>query len=226
MAGLAGALAGSAMTLALCLALSLPLGVATAVLLEEFAPRTRLTAAIEANVDNLAAVPPIIYGLLGLAVLIAGLGLPRSSPLVAGIVLALMTLPAIVSATRQALRRVPPAVREAGIALGASPHQVVLHHVLPRVAPWILTGAIAALARALGEAAPLLLIGMNAFVTGVPRGITEAASTLPTQIVLWADNPDPGFVARTAAAILVLLALLVGLNALAVGLRRWAERGR
>ncbi|HVL20339.1 MAG TPA: DUF3333 domain-containing protein [Amaricoccus sp.] len=224
MAGLAGALAGSAMTLAVCLALALPIGLATAILLEEFAPRNRLTATIEANVNNLAAVPPIVFGLLGLAVLIAGFGLPRSSPLVAGIVLALMTLPTVVIATRHALRRVPAAIRHAGLALGASRHQVVLHHVLPLALPGILTGAIAALAQALGEAAPLLLIGMNAFITSVPHGVTEAATTLPTQILLWADSPEQGFVARAAAAIVVLLALLVALNALAVVLRHRAER--
>ena len=224
MAGLAGALAGSAMALAVCLGLVLPVGLATAIFLEEFAPRNRLSAIIEANVNNLAAVPPILFGLLGLAVLIAWLGLPRSSPLVAGIVLALMTLPTVVIATRHALRRVPAEIRDAGFALGASRHQVLLHHVLPLALPGILTGAIAALAQALGEAAPLLLIGMNAFITSVPHGVTEAATTLPTQILLWADSPEQGFVARAAAAIVVLLALLVALNALAVVLRHRAER--
>ncbi|MFT3973874.1 MAG: DUF3333 domain-containing protein [Amaricoccus sp.] len=226
MAGLAGALAGSAMALAICLALSLPIGIGTAILLEELAPRTRLTAVIEANINNLAAVPPIVFGLLGLAIFIAGLGLPRSSPLVAGMVLALMTLPTVVIGTRLALRRVPSAIREAGFAVGASRHQVVLHHVLPLALPGILTGAIAAVAQALGEAAPLLIIGMSAFLTSGPYTPTDAATTLPTQILLWADGPEAGFVARAAAAILVLLLLLVALNALAVLLRLRAERRR
>lgn len=225
-AGLAGAFAGSAMALAICLALSLPIGVGTAVLLVEFAPRRHLTAVIAANINNLAAVPPILVGLLGLAVFIAGFGLPRSSPLVAGMVLALMTLPTVVIATSFALRRVPQTIREAGFAVGASHHQVVLHHVLPLALPGILTGAIAAISQALGEAAPLLLIGMNAFVASMPHGVTEAATTLPTQILLWASSPQPGFVARAASAVLVLLVSLVALNAVAVLLRHRAERGR
>lgn len=224
MAGLAGALAGSALTLAVCLTLSLPVGIATSILLEEFAPRNRLTAMLQASVNNLAAVPPILFGLLGLGVLIAGFGLPRSSPLVAGSVLALMTLPTIVIATRRALRGVPDSIREAGLAVGASRHQVVFHHVLPLAAPGILTGAILAVAQALGEAAPLLLIGMNAFITSVPHGVTEAATTLPTQILVWASSPESGFVARSAAAILVLLVTLTGLNATAVFLRHRFER--
>ncbi|MBB5220492.1 phosphate transport system permease protein [Amaricoccus macauensis] len=225
-AGLAGAITGSAMALAICLAICLPIGIATAILMVEFAPRNRLTVVIEANVNNLAAVPPILYGLLGLAVFITCFGLPRSSPLVAGMVLALMTLPTVVIATSLALRRVPMAIREAGFAVGASRYQVVLHHVLPLALPGILTGAIAAISQALGEAAPLLLIGMNAFVTSVPHGVTEAATTLPTQILLWSESPQPGFVARAAAAILVLLASLVALNGIAVLLRHRAERRR
>lgn len=224
MAGLSGALVGSALTLAVCLAVSLPVGVATSILLEEFAPRNRLTALVEASLNNLAAVPPILFGLLGLAVLIVGLGMPRSSPLVAGLVLALMTLPTVVIATRRALQAVPRSVREAGLAIGASRHQVVLHHVLPLALPGILTGAVLALAQALGEVAPLLLIGMNAFITSVPHGVTDAATTLPAQILLWAESPEVGFVSRAAAAILVLLVVLVALNALAVLLRRRSER--
>lgn len=220
MAGLLGAFVGSLMTLAVCLGLSLPLGIATAILLEEFAPRNRLTGVLRANINNLAAVPPIVFGLLALAVLIGGLGLPRSSPLVAGIALALMTLPTIVIATRGALLAVPDSVRDAALALGASRHQVVLHHVLPLAMPGILTGAILALAQALGEAAPLLLIGMNAFITSVPHGITDAATTLPTQILLWSNSPESGFAARSAAAILVLIATLAALNTLARLLRR------
>lgn len=224
MAGLAGALAGSALALAVCLAVSLPVGVATSILLEEFAPRNRLTALVDASLNNLASVPPILFGLLGLAVLIAGLGLPRSSPLVAGLVLGLMTLPTVVIATRRALVAVPGSVREAGLAIGASRHQVVLHHVLPLALPGILTGAVLALAQALGEVAPLLLIGMNAFITSMPHGVTDAATTLPAQILLWAQSPEVGFESRAAAAILVLLVVLAALNALAVLLRRRSER--
>lgn len=226
MAGLLGAIVGSLMTLAVCLGLSLPIGIATAVLLEEFAPPTRLTGTLRANIDNLAAVPPIVFGLLALAVLIGGLGLPRSSPLVAGLALGLMTLPTAVIATRGALLAVPRPIREAAFALGASRHQVVLHHVLPLAAPGILTGALLALTQALGEAAPLLLIGMNAFITSVPGDATDSATTLPTQILLWAGSPESGFAARAAAAILVLLVVLVLLNTLARVLRHRLQRAR
>lgn len=226
MAGLSGAIVGSFYALLVCFLLSFPTGIAAAIYLEEFAPRNRFTDIVEVNINNLAAVPSIIFGLLGLAVLIQGFGLPRSTPLVGGMVLALMTLPTIVIVTRNALRAVPPSIREAGFGLGASRHQVVLHHVLPLAMPGILTGTIIGLAQALGETAPLLLIGMNAFIPGPPGGLTEASAALPTQIFLWADNPARGFVSRTSAAILVLLGFLLAMNAIAILLRQRLERTR
>jgi phosphate transport system permease protein len=224
LAGLAGAIVGSAYLMLVCIVLSVPMGVAAAVWLEEFAPRNRLTDLIEVNVNNLTAVPSIVFGLLGLAVLLQTFGLPRSAPLVGGIVLALMTLPTIIIVTRNALRAVPPSIREAGYAVGASKHQVVLHHVLPLALPGILTGTIIGLAHALGETAPLLLIGMNAFVTSPPGGVLDASTALPTQIFIWADSPERGFTSRTSAAILVLLGFLIAMNGLAVWLRHRLER--
>lgn len=223
-AGLAGAIAGSFYTLLVCFLVSFPTGIAAAVWLEEFAPRNRLTDAVEININNLAAVPPIIFGLLGLSVFIGAFGLPRSAPLVGGLVLSLMTLPTIIIVTRAALRAVPPSIREAAYGVGASRHQVVLHHVLPLALPGILTGTIIGLAHALGETAPLLLIGMNAFITDPPGGILEASTALPTQIYIWADSPERGFVSRTSAAILVLLGFLLLMNAVAVFLRQRLER--
>jgi phosphate transport system permease protein len=223
-AGLRAALTGSAMTLLVTLILSFPLGVLAAVYLEEFAPKNRWTSLIEVNINNLAAVPSVIFGLLGLAILLNVLGMPRSSPLVGGVVLALMTLPTLIIAARAAIAAVPPSIREAALAVGASDVQVVLHHVVPLAMPGILTGAIIGMARALGETAPLLMVGMVAFVVDVPRGFLDAATVLPVQIFIWADSPERGFVGRTAAATVVLLFFLVLMNASAVLLRRRFER--
>jgi len=224
LAGVGGALAGTFLTMLVTLALSFPLGLATAVYLEEFAAKNRMAALIEVNVNNLAAVPSIVFGLLGLAILLGYFGLPRSAPLVGGMVLALMTLPTIIIAGRAALQAVPPSIREGALAIGASKLQVVAHHVLPLALPGILTGAIIGMARALGETAPLLMIGMVAFIVDVPHGPTDPATVLPVQVFLWADNPERGFVEKTSAAILVLLGFLAVMNALAVLLRRRFER--
>lgn len=223
-AGLAGAIVGSFYTLLVTLLISFPVGVAAAVYLEEFAPSNRITAFIEVNINNLAAVPSVVFGLLGLALFLGTFGLPRSAPLVGGMVLSLMTLPTIIIATRAALKAVPPSIREAALGVGASKHQVVMHHVLPLAIPGILTGTIIGLAQALGETAPLLLVGMNAFITSPPGGVLEPATSLPTQIYSWADSPERGFVSRTSAAILVLLSFLVIMNAIAIYLRQRLER--
>ena len=223
-AGIRGAVVGSALTLIVTLAMSFPLGVMAAVYLEEFAPKNRWTDIIEVNINNLAAVPSIVFGLLGLAVFLNTFGLPRSAPLVGGLVLALMTLPTIIIAGRVSLQAVPPSIREAALGMGASPLQTVTHHVLPLAMPGVLTGTIIGLARALGETAPLLMIGMVAFIVDVPRGFTDAATVLPVQIFLWADAPERGFVEKMAAAIIVLLAFLILMNLAAVLLRRKFER--
>ena len=224
LAGIWGAVMGSFFTLTVTLLLSFPLGAATAVYLEEFAPRNRLTDLIEVNINNLAAVPSIVFGLLGLAVFINFFGLPRSAPLVGGLVLTLMTLPTIIIAGRAALQSVPPSIRDAALGVGASKMQMIVHHVLPLAMPGMLTGAIIGMARALGETAPLLMIGMVAFVVDIPQGVTDAATALPVQIFLWADSPERAFVERTSAAIMVLLAFLLAMNALAVVLRGRFER--
>ncbi|MGF1454301.1 MAG: phosphate ABC transporter permease PstA [Alphaproteobacteria bacterium] len=223
-AGLAGALTGSFLALLVCFLISFPLGIAAAIHLEEFAPRNRWTDLIEVNVNNLAAVPSIVFGLLGLAVFLQFVGLPRSAPLVGGMVLSLMTLPTIIIATRASLKAVAPSIREAALGVGASKHQTVFDHVLPSAMPGILTGTIIGLAQALGETAPLLLIGMNAFIPALPDGLMEPATALPTQIFIWADSPERGFVQRTAAGILVLLGFLLVMNALAIGLRQWLQK--
>jgi phosphate transport system permease protein len=224
-AGLAGAITGTFLMLLVCFGLSFPVGIAAAVYLEEFAPKNRLTDLIEVNINNLAAVPSVVFGLLGLALFLGFFGLPRSTPLVGGMVLSFVTLPTIIIATRAALKAVPPSIREAALGVGASKHQVVMHHVLPLAMPGILTGTIIGMAHALGETAPLLLIGMNAFIPSVESmGILEPATTLPTQIFNWADSPERGFVSRTSAAILVLLAFLVIMNLLAIVLRQRFER--
>lgn len=223
-AGIWGAVSGSALTLLITISLSLPVGIAAAIYLEEFAPRNRWTDLIEVNINNLAAVPSIVFGLLGLAVFINFFGMPRSSPLVGGLVLTLMTLPVMIIAGRSALKSVPPSVREAALGIGASPVQMVFDHVLPLAMPGMLTGAIIGTARALGESAPLLMIGMVAFIVDVPTSITSPATVLPVQIYLWADSPERAFTERTSAAIMVLLAFLITMNGLAVYLRRRYER--
>ena len=223
MAGTQGAIRGSLLTLLVTLLLSFPVGVAAALYLEEFAPRNRFTDIVEVNINNLAAVPSIIFGLLGLAVFLNMFGMPRSAPLVGGIVLALMTLPTIIIAGRAALSAVPPSIREAALGVGASPTQAVLHHVLPQALPGILTGTIIGMARALGETAPLLMIGMVAFIADLPTGFSDPSTVLPVQIFLWNDAPERAFQARTSAAIVVLLAFLVAMNAFAVWVRNRFE---
>ncbi|MDQ2696030.1 MAG: phosphate ABC transporter permease PstA [Pseudomonadota bacterium] len=224
LAGIRGAVLGSLFTLLVTLALSFPIGVAAAIYLEEFAPKNRWTDLIEVNINNLAAVPSIVFGLLGLAVFIDFFGLPRSVPLVGGLVLTLMTLPTIIIAARAAIKAVPPSIREAALGIGASKMQTVLHHVLPLAMPGMLTGTIIGMAQALGETAPLLMIGMVAFIVDAPAGPLDPATALPVQIFLWADSPERAFVERTSAAILVLLLFLVLMNALAVLLRKRFER--
>jgi phosphate transport system permease protein len=224
LAGVWGAVLGSLYTLAVTLMLSFPIGVATAIYLEEFAPRNRWTDLIEVNINNLAAVPSIVFGLLGLAVFLNVLGLPRSAPLVGGLVLTLMTLPTIIIASRAALQAVPPSIREAALGVGASKMQMILHHVLPLSLPGMLTGTIIGMARALGETAPLLMIGMVAFIVDIPRGFTDPATVLPVQIYLWADSPERAFVERTSAATLALLIFLIVMNGLAIVLRKKFER--
>lgn len=224
LAGIRAALMGSALTLLITFSLSFPIAVAAAIYLEEFAPQNRWTDIVEVNINNLAAVPSIVFGLLGLAVFINFFHLPRSAPVVGGIVLSLMTLPTIIISSRAALKAVPPSIREAARGLGASPLQVVTHHVLPLAMPGILTGTIIGLAQALGETAPLLMIGMVAFIVDIPATITDAATVLPVQVFLWADSPERAFVEKTSAAIMVLLVFLILMNALAVLLRKHFER--
>ncbi|GGC32896.1 hypothetical protein GCM10011371_20430 [Novosphingobium marinum] len=222
-AGIWGALKGSLLTMAVTLALSFPLGVLSAIYLEEFAPKNRWIDLVEVSINNLAAVPSIIFGLLGLAVFINTFGLPRSAPLVGGLTLALMTMPVIVISGRNAIKAVPPSIRDAALAVGASPVQTVFHHVLPLALPGILTGTIIGMARALGETAPLLMIGMRAFIATPPDGITDPASVLPMQIFLWSDEIDRAFVQNTSAAIIVLLVFLLAMNGLAIYLRNKFE---
>ncbi|MEK9974722.1 MAG: phosphate ABC transporter permease PstA [Deltaproteobacteria bacterium] len=224
LAGLAGALAGSFWALLVCFVISFPMGIAAAIYLEEFAPKNRITEIIEVNINNLAAVPSIIFGLLGLAVILNFFGVPRSTPLAGGIVLSLMTLPTIIIACRAALKAVPPSIRQGALAMGASPMQVVLHHVLPLALPGTLTGTIIGLAQALGETAPLLMIGMFAFVVDIPTSPLESAAALPVQVYLWAESSERGFVELTAAAIMVILVFLVLMNLLAVIFRKKFER--
>jgi len=223
-AGIKGAIMGSLYTLMVTLMLSFPIGVAAAVYLEEFAPKNRLTDIIEVNINNLAAVPSIVFGLLGVAVFINFFHLPRSAPLVGGIVLSLMTLPTIIIASRAALKSVPPSIADAALGLGASKIQTITHHVLPLAMPGILTGTIIGMAQALGESAPLLMIGMVAFIVDVPAGVTDPATVLPVQVYLWSDSPERAFTERTSAAIMVLLVFLILMNALAVLLRKQFER--
>ncbi|NKX46033.1 phosphate ABC transporter permease PstA [Roseicyclus persicicus] len=227
-AGLGVAILGSFYMMLVVLVLSLPIGVAASIYLEEFAPKNRLTDLIEVNISNLAAVPSIVFGILGLAIFINFAGLPQSAPIVGGLVLTLMTLPTIIIATRASLRAVPPSIREAALGVGASKMQAVFHHVLPLAAPGILTGTIIGLAQALGETAPLLLIGMVAFVrdypAAPPEGLFDPASALPVQVYQWTQRSDPAFVERASGAIIVLLVFLIVMNAIAVLLRRRFER--
>jgi len=224
LAGIKGAVMGSLYMLLVTIALSFPIGVAAAIYLEEFAPKSRLSDLIEVNINNLAAVPSIVFGLLGLAVFINWMALPRSAPLVGGLVLTLLTLPVIIIASRAAIKAVPPSIREAALGLGASEMQVVFHHVLPLAMPCMLTGAIIGISRALGESAPLLMIGMVAFIVDVPGNFTDPATALPVQIYLWADSPERAFAERTSAAIIVLLGFLLVMNLSAVILRKRMER--
>ena len=224
LAGIRGALMGSAYLMLVTLLLCVPTGIAAAVYLEEFAPKNRVTDLIEVNVNNLAAVPSIVFGLLGLAVFLNTFNLPRSSPLVGGMTLALLVLPTIVVATRAALRAVPPSIREAALGVGASKLQTVAHHVLPLALPGILTGTIIGMAHALGETAPLLMIGMKAFIVDIPTSPLSPAAALPVQIYIWADSPERAFAERTAAAIIVLLGFLIVMNGLAIYLRRKFEQ--
>jgi phosphate transport system permease protein len=224
LAGIGGAVKGSLFMLLVTLLLSFPLGVAAAVYLEEFAAKNRWVDLIEVNINNLAAVPSIVFGLLGLAVFINFFGMPRSAPLVGGLVLTLMTLPTIIIAARAAIKAVPPSVREAALGVGASQMQTVFHHVIPLAMPGMLTGAIIGMARALGESAPLLMIGMVAFIVEIPQTPLEPSTALPVQIYLWADSPERAFAERTSAAIIVLLAFLLLMNAAAIWMRKKFER--
>ncbi len=223
-AGIWAAAKGSFYTLLVTLALSFPIGVAAAVYLEEFAPKNRLTDVIEVNINNLAAVPSIVFGLLGLAVFLNFFGLPRSAPFVGGLVLTLMTLPTIIISSRAALKAVPPSIREAALGMGASKVQTTFHHTVPLALPGMLTGTIIGMAQALGETAPLLMIGMVAFIVDVPQGFFDPSTVLPVQVYLWADSPERAFVEKTSAAIMVLLAFLLAMNLLAVFLRKKFER--
>jgi phosphate transport system permease protein len=223
-AGVWGALKGSLLTILVTMAIAFPIGVLSALYLEEFAPRNRWTDMIEVSINNLAAVPSIIFGLLGLAVFLNFMHLPRSAPLVGGLTLALMTMPVIVIAGRNAIKSVPPSIRDAALGVGASKMQVVFHHVLPLALPGILTGTIIGMARALGETAPLLMIGMRAFIASPPSGITDPSSVLPVQIFLWSDEVDRAFVEKTSAAIIVLLVFMLLMNGLAIYLRNKFER--
>ncbi|EFL87745.1 phosphate ABC transporter permease PstA [Ahrensia sp. R2A130] len=222
-AGIWGAVVGSFLSLMVCFTLAFPLGTLAAVYLEEFAPKGRISQIIEVNINNLAAVPSIVFGLLGLAIFLNFFDLPRSTPLVGGMVLALMTLPTIIIASRASLRAVPPSIREAAYGLGASKVQTTFHHVVPLAIPGMLTGSIIGMAQALGETAPLLMIGMVAFIVDIPSGVLDAATALPVQIFLWADAPDRGFLEKTSAAIMVLLGFLIIMNIIAIVLRKKLE---
>ena len=222
-AGILGALVGSALMLSITFMIAFPLGVAAAIYLEEFAPKNRFIDFIEININNLAAVPSIIYGLLGLAVFINYLGMPRSAPLVGGLVLALMTFPVVIIASRASLQSVPPSIRDAALGVGASKIQTIFDHILPLALPGILTGSIIGMARALGESAPLIMIGMVAFVVDIPSSPLDSSAALPVQVYLWADSPERGFIEKTSAAIMVLLAFLLLMNSLAIWLRNKYE---
>ena len=223
-AGILGAIVGSFFVILVAIVVAFPIGVMSAIYLEEFAPKNKITNVIEVNINNLAAVPSIVFGLLGLAIFLNFFGLPRSSPLAGGLVLALMTLPTIIISSRVAIKSVPPSIREAAMGIGASKMQSVFHHVIPLAVPGILTGTIIGMARALGETAPLLMMGMVAFIVDVPQSITDPSTVLPAQIFLWSDQPERGFEEKTAAATIILLVFLLTMNALAVFLRYKYER--
>lgn len=223
-AGMLGSILGSLMTLAICMGFAIPLAVLTAVYLEEFAPKNRLTDLIEVNINNLAAVPSIVYGLLGLAVFLLLIDMPRSSALAAGLTLGLMALPTMVITTRHALRAVPQSIRSAALALGASPLQVVIHHTIPLSMPGIMTGCILTVARMMGETAPLLMLGMIGFFRDIPSKFTDAATVMPVQIYIWSDSAEPGFIERTSAGILVLLTVMITINLIAVVIRQKFEK--
>jgi phosphate transport system permease protein len=212
------------LTLAICLVISFPLGLATAIYLEEIAPKNRVTEIIEININNLAAVPSVVFGIMGLAIFISLFGMPRSIPVVGGIVLALMTLPTVIISSRAAIRSIPPSIREAALGIGASKMQTIMHHVIPPAMPGILTGTIIGMAQALGETAPLLMIGMVAFIVDVPTSVVEPSTALPVQIFMWADFAERMFVHKTSAAIIVLLSFLILMNSAAIWLRKRLER--
>jgi phosphate transport system permease protein len=222
-AGVLGSIVGSFFVIIICMLAALPLGVAAAIYLEEFAPKNKLKNVVEIAINNLAAIPSIVYGLLGLAIFLNWFGMPRSSALAGGLTLGLLVLPVIIIATRNSLAAVPPSIRDAAIGLGASKMQVVFHHVLPLSLPGIMTGSILSMARALGETAPLLMIGMVAFIKDIPQDITDPATAIPVQIYIWSDLPEIGFVEKTSAAIIILLAFLTLANGLAVYLRKKFE---
>ena len=224
MAGIKGAAIGSALTLIVCFLIAFPLGVATAIYLEEFAPKNKFTELIEININNLAAVPSVVFGILGLAIFIKLFGMPRSIPLVGGMVLALMTLPTIIISSRAAIKSIPPSIRDGALGIGASPMQATMHHVVPLAIPGMLTGTIIGMAQALGETAPLLMIGMVAFIVDIPGSVTDPGTVLPVQIFMWADFAERMFVQKTSAAIIVLLIFLMLMNGGAVWLRRKLER--
>ena len=224
MAGIKGAFLGSILTLSVCLLIAFPLGVATAVYLEEIAKKNRITEIIEVNINNLAAVPSVVFGIMGLAIFISIFGMPRSIPLVGGMVLALMTLPTIIISSRAAIRAVPPSVRDAAYGIGASKLQVIFHHVIPLAMPGMLTGTIIGMAQALGETAPLLMIGMVAFIVDVPNSVMDPGTVLPVQIFMWADFAERMFIQKTSAAIIILLGFLITMNAFAIYLRKKLER--
>ena len=224
MAGIKGAAIGSLLTLVVCFVIAFPIGVATAVYLEEFAPKNKITELVEININNLAAVPSVVFGILGLAIFINIFGMPRSIPLVGGMVLALMTLPTIIISSRAAIKAVPPSIRDGALGVGASKVQATMHHVVPLAIPGMLTGTIIGMAQALGETAPLLMIGMVAFIVDIPGGVTDPGTVLPVQIFMWADFAERMFIQKTSSAIIILLLFLIIMNGGAIWLRKKLER--
>ena len=223
LAGILTGAIGSLYTIIVCLLAALPISVCAAIYLEEFAPKNVFTTLIEVNINNLAAVPSIVFGLLGLAVLINVFDFPRSAPITAGITLAMMIMPTMIITTRQALKVIPITIKQAALALGATKIQIIMHHILPCAIPGIMTGVILSIARAIGETAPLILIGMLGFIVDIPKGVFDPATVMPVQIFLWADSPELGFQAKTSAAILLLLGILIFINMIAVYIRKKYE---